>query len=467
MIELIRNCGHGSEIATYLATDGSGKKRILKTSTSPNGIQNLHNEVRGWSWYHKIRYPGVAEPACRIVQAKQKYLQIEIAHIDGSKPVFQHGLERNADAVRKVVKHYCDIWPCSIDPVPLHGDLSLDNIIMNSEGIHVIDWEHFSEGAAPWGFDAVYFLFETLYFGMRFRSRPTGGEIKILREQLNIINTRHKLNAGMMREPLRFLREFIGGNGRLWGEQIALFPMKLPVVAFTSDQITLIDKMVRSGAEIEGRAAASSDLTSVPTVSRLLLDKGTRVKTSHDRMIVALHGFFQLYLKILSYPAYLLCLVMMKSYNYQKCESWRRKYNISKSAYFVGDNIILEGDGQIIIGEFSHIAHGSWLSAFGDTKIEIGKYVRIAQNVVMLTANAKANQVYSEEKAIILNCGDIVIEDFAWIGCNVFIKEGVRIGRNVVVGANSVVVRDIPDNSVYVGNKVIYRIIDEQKKVGE
>jgi hypothetical protein len=119
---------------------------------------------------------------------------------------------------------------------------------MNSEGIHVIDWEHFSEGAAPWGFDAVYFLFETLYFGMRFRSQPTRGEIRILREQLDILNTRHKLNVGMVRGPLKFLREFVGSHGRLWGEQIALFPMKLPIVAFTPDQITLIDKRVGSGA---------------------------------------------------------------------------------------------------------------------------------------------------------------------------------------------------------------------------
>lgn len=247
MIELIRNCGHGSEIATYLATDESGKRKIIKTSTSRNGIRNLYNEARGWNWYQKIRYPAANEPICRIAQEKHKYLQIQITHIDGYTPVYRYGLERNADAIRSIVQHCCDIWPRSSDLLPMHGDLSLDNIIINSDGVHIVDWEHFMADAAPWGFDAIYLLFETLYFGMRSRFEPTAREIQIISEQLNAINACHKLHDDMVREPLRSLREFVAKNNRLWGEQLVLFPMKLPIVAFTSDQIAMIDKMIRSG----------------------------------------------------------------------------------------------------------------------------------------------------------------------------------------------------------------------------
>ena len=47
--------------------------------------------------------------------------------------------------------------------------------------------------------------------------------------------------------------------------------------------------------------------------------------------------------------------------------------------------------------------------------------------------------------------GNVIIEDFVWIGANVFINPGVTIGKNSIVGANSVVVRDLPPNGIYGG----------------
>lgn len=45
----------------------------------------------------------------------------------------------------------------------------------------------------------------------------------------------------------------------------------------------------------------------------------------------------------------------------------------------------------------------------------------------------------------------IVIEDNVWIGANVMIMPGVTIGKNSVIGAGSVVTRDIPANVVAFG----------------
>lgn len=46
---------------------------------------------------------------------------------------------------------------------------------------------------------------------------------------------------------------------------------------------------------------------------------------------------------------------------------------------------------------------------------------------------------------------DIVIGDRCWIGTNVFIKEGVSIGNDVIIGANSVVVKDVKDKAIIGG----------------
>ncbi len=133
----------------------------------------------------------------------------------------------------------------------MHGDLSLDNIIINSDGVHIIDWEHYVADAAPWGFDALYLLFESLYFGMYLgrhqRHKPTGMEIQIVCEHIKTINDHHQLQSDMLKAPLQFVKEFVLANHHLWGEQLALFQMKLPIIAFSSDQIAVIDEMISSG----------------------------------------------------------------------------------------------------------------------------------------------------------------------------------------------------------------------------
>ena len=55
----------------------------------------------------------------------------------------------------------------------------------------------------------------------------------------------------------------------------------------------------------------------------------------------------------------------------------------------------------------------------------------------------------------------VVLEDDVLIGANAVIIEGVRIGKGAVVGAGSVVTKDVPAGAVVVGNPA--KIIKEEK----
>ena len=80
--------------------------------------------------------------------------------------------------------------------------------------------------------------------------------------------------------------------------------------------------------------------------------------------------------------------------------------------------------------------------------ITIGDNVFIAPKVNLVTLNhSLAPALRSATVA-----KPIVIEDGVWIGINSTILQGVTVGKNSVVGANSVVTHDVPPNTVVAGN---------------
>lgn len=97
-------------------------------------------------------------------------------------------------------------------------------------------------------------------------------------------------------------------------------------------------------------------------------------------------------------------------------------------------------------------------------KVSIGQNVQIAPNVSIYTAG---HPIHPESRNTGYEYGiPISIGDNAWIGGNVVILPGVTIGNNVIIGAGSVVSKDIPDNMIAVGNpcKVVREITEDDRK---
>lgn len=116
-----------------------------------------------------------------------------------------------------------------------------------------------------------------------------------------------------------------------------------------------------------------------------------------------------------------------------------------------------------------HVHFGSYIYAnfnltlVDDGHIYVGDRVMFGPNVTIATANHPIDPDL-RAKGLQYN-KDVYIGENTWIAANVVIVPGVRIGKNVVIGAGSVVTRNIPDNVVAVGNPCrVLREIGERDK---
>ncbi len=104
------------------------------------------------------------------------------------------------------------------------------------------------------------------------------------------------------------------------------------------------------------------------------------------------------------------------------------------------------------------------LTMVDDADIYVGNYVMFGPNVTVATAGHPINPTL-RQKAMQYNI-EVHIGNNVWIGANSAILPGVTIGDNTVIGAGSVVTKDIPANVVAVGNpcRVLRPIGEKDKK---
>lgn len=109
-----------------------------------------------------------------------------------------------------------------------------------------------------------------------------------------------------------------------------------------------------------------------------------------------------------------------------------------------------ENDPKIKIGKYCSIGDFSHITAMRNITIEDG--VLIANNVYISDNSHQYEDIntFVKDQPVIFK-SEVYIKSGAWIGENVCII-GASVGRNSVIGANSVVTKDIPDYSIAVGS---------------
>lgn len=134
---------------------------------------------------------------------------------------------------------------------------------------------------------------------------------------------------------------------------------------------------------------------------------------------------------------------------------------IGEKSQIRGELLVFEQGGQIQVGDHCFIGAGTRI--WSAKSISIGNRVLISHNVNIhdnISHPLDAKERHQDFMHIFhrttspvpdLRAERIEIGDDAWLGFNVTILKGVRIGKGAVIGACSVITRDVPDYAVVVG----------------
>lgn len=122
---------------------------------------------------------------------------------------------------------------------------------------------------------------------------------------------------------------------------------------------------------------------------------------------------------------------------------------VGKGSFYLDQIVWLNGD-QIVLGAGVGFNFGCYVNGYGG--LTIGDRSLIGP----LTTIHTANHAFDDPDAPLLEQGSIkqpvAIGKDCWVAMSVCVLPGVTIGDRCVIGAGSVVTKDIPDDSVAVGN---------------
>ena len=163
------------------------------------------------------------------------------------------------------------------------------------------------------------------------------------------------------------------------------------------------------------------------------------------------------------------CLDRLYDFNMTRPTEFEKRQKLMKEMFAeIGDGCYIEPPFHANFGG----AHCHWghhiyancnLTMVDDTHIYVGDYTMFGPNVTIATAG---HPILPElrEKAYQYNA-PVHIGKNCWLGAGVIVLPGITIGDNVVIGAGSIVTKDLPPNVVAVGNPCrILRKINEHDK---
>ena len=164
------------------------------------------------------------------------------------------------------------------------------------------------------------------------------------------------------------------------------------------------------------------------------------------------------------------CLELIYDYNATRPSEGEKRAEILKKMFAeIGGDCYIEPPLHSNFGghhvHFGKNVYANFnLTLVDDTHIYVGDYTMISPNVTIATAGHPILPVLREQ-AYQYNAS-VHIGRNCWLGAGVIVLPGVTIGDNSVIGAGSIVTKDIPANVIAVGNpcRVLREISDHDRE---
>lgn len=160
-----------------------------------------------------------------------------------------------------------------------------------------------------------------------------------------------------------------------------------------------------------------------------------------------------------------ICKDLVFQYNQTLPSNREKKYEILTQVLgSCPEDIYIEGPMFLSYGCHTSIGEHFYanfnMTIVDDIEVTIGKYVMFGPNVTLSVTGHPLDSSYRQEMT--QYSLPIHIEDHVWIGANVVVLPGVTIGEGSVIGAGSVVTKDIPSHTLAYGIPCrVIREIDE------
>lgn len=148
-------------------------------------------------------------------------------------------------------------------------------------------------------------------------------------------------------------------------------------------------------------------------------------------------------------------LVLLEKFNQTSVTQPEQQMELLKKMFSeIGENCFIQPPFYANFGGKNvHFGTGIYanfnLTLVDDTDIFVGNHVMFGPNVTIDTATHPVSPDLRKRGAQYNK--KVYIEENVWLGAGVIVLPGVRIGKNSVIGAGSVVTKDIPDNVVAFG----------------
>lgn len=159
---------------------------------------------------------------------------------------------------------------------------------------------------------------------------------------------------------------------------------------------------------------------------------------------------------------------LMYEFNMSKPSEVQKRQEIIKQMFgSVGEDVWINQPLTLAVGSTVTIGKGTYINSglvlIDDYKITIGEGCLFGTGVTLCTTG---HPIDPEERAKgSMYSFPITIGDGAWIGAGVIVLPGIHIGKYAVIGAGSVVTKDVPDYTVAAGNPCrVIREINERDK---